>query len=490
MRGERLLMIATPILAMTAVALGLRLGARGDDRAAVVYGAPASGAGTGLAWQVATFHEVAGAREPLALSDVEVVARAADREARWRGSTNDDGIAEVLLALPPAAVVDLEVRAGGAVLAGGRAEVASSEAGFPASAWAPFARREGRLALDVAVLGQRVASGFSATIWVRAADAATRAALVNVTIDPENDSSLSSSPGVITDERGWARVVATPMGHAVALVVHARAPDGRTGEWAGALLVSPGAPDLTANDRYGPDEQPSLDIVAPNLRSRAYVEIDDARGRAWGAAVALATEDGAMPHARVRAPRLAPGLYWAIASSDPMGAALLGPGTIARPFFVASSDEAALAFGTDAEACALPRDARDIARVLGACLARTRPIAHPRAVAIEGFSERHAVDRRRAAAGLSVALGAIGVAVVLEAILVLRAWHSARAQLRTASRGENESENESESESENESESESENESVRTERAWNVVVALLVALLGFGLLAALLIRAG
>jgi hypothetical protein len=476
MRVERVLLVATPVVAMTAVALGLRLGARGDDRAAVVYEAPASAAGTGLAWQVGTFHEVAGAREPLALSDVEVVARAADREARWRGATNDDGIAEVLLALPPAPAVDLEVRSGGVLLAVGRAEVGSSPPELPASAWAPFARREGTLALDVAILGQRVASGFPATIWVRATDVATGGALAGVAIDPDNESSLSSSPGDLTDERGWARVVATPMGHAVALILHARAPDGRSGEWAGALFVSPGASALTASDRYTPDREPSFDIVAPNLRSRAYVEIDDARGRAWGAAVALAMQDDEMPHARVWAPRLAAGLYWAIASSDPMGAGLLGPGSIARPFFVASSDEAALAFGTDRQACALPRDARDVGRVLGACLARTRAIAHPRQIAIEGFAVRHEVDRRRAAAGLSVALGAIAVAVVLEATLLLRAWHSARARLRSASWSEGASE--------------SERETVQTERAWNVVVALLVALLGFGLLAALLIRSG
>jgi hypothetical protein len=45
--GERLLLLATPVVAMAAVALGLRVGAGGGMRAAVVYGAPESGAGTG-----------------------------------------------------------------------------------------------------------------------------------------------------------------------------------------------------------------------------------------------------------------------------------------------------------------------------------------------------------------------------------------------------------------------------------------------------------
>lgn len=481
-RVERVLLLVAPALAMTAVALGLGFGARSDERAAVVYGAPPSAAGTGLAWQVATFREVHGAREPLALTQVVVVARPEkdgapepEDEVRWTGATNEDGMAEMLLPLPPTPAVELEVRSGGALLARGRAQIESGPRAPRLPAWAPFARREGAVVLDVAVVGQRVASGFPASLWVRATDATTHAALAGVTVTPESDGALSSAPGgALTDGRGWASVVATPMGHAVALIVHARAQDGRTGDWAGALFVSPGAAGLTASDRYAPDEQPAFDVVAPNLRTTSYVEIDDARGRAWGAIVPLATQEGAMPRASVRAPRLAAGLYWVLASSDPMGAALLGPGTIARPFFVAASDDAALAMGPDPETCAAPHTTLEAGHALGPCLALAGASTVARWVALEGFAEQHAHDRRKAAAGLAVALGSIGIAVVLETILLMRAWHSARAGLRAATTGEGADAA----------------VGVQMERAGNVVVALLVALLGFGLLAALLVRTG
>jgi hypothetical protein len=261
------------------------------------------------------------------------------------------------------------------------------------------------------------------------------------------------------------------MGYGVALLLHAHGPDGKTGDWAGALFVSPGAAQIVARDRYAPEEQPLLDVVVPNVRRIAYLEIDDARGRAWGAALPLETSDGAMPRAGVRAPKLAPGLYWAVASSDPTGAAQLGPGSIARPFFVAESDEAALAFGTDAE-CSPPRDPREVHRVLGVCLALAGATAIPRWTALDGFAEKRSRDARRRARGLSIALGAIAVAMLLETLLLLRAAHGARVRLLASTSEEREA------------------LGAPGGRAGNVGIALLVALLGFALLAAFLARGG
>jgi hypothetical protein len=473
-QGERVLLLATPIVAMAAVALGLRVGAGGRVRAAVVYGAPESDAGTGLAWQVVAFDEDHGTREPVALAEIDVTARAGGREARWVGSTNEDGAAEMLLPMPSAQALSLDVRAGGELLAGGGASVPATIArSAPASAWARFARREGAIALDVAVLGQRVASGFPASIWVRATDAVTRAPLGNATIEPEGDASLSPATAAAhTDTRGWAHVVATPTGYGVALMLHARATREKTGDWAGALLVSPGAAQLVARDRYLPDEEPTIDVVVPNVRTSAYMEIDDARGRAWAASVWLVTSQGEAPHARVRVPRLAPGLYWAVASSDPAAGALLGPGTIVRPFFVAASDEAALALGTDKDECAPPRDPREFPRVLKVCLALAGATPVPRWTALEGFSAQHARNARRRSCGLAIALGAIAIAMFLETILLLRAAHAARMRLREATSEEREA------------------LGAGVGRAGNVGIALFVALLGLALLGAFLERAG
>jgi hypothetical protein len=473
-RGERLLLVVTPMIAMAAVALGLRVGAGHAVRAAIVYGAPRSNAGTGLAWQLATFEEDHGMREPVAIAEVDVTVRSAAGEAHWRGATNEDGTAEVLLSVPNVAGMSFDVRAGSTVLASGDASApVASVRPPPGTAWTRFAKREGAIALDVAVLGQRVASGFPASIWVRATDGATRAPVVGASIETERDPSLAAGATTVqTDARGWGHVVATPVGHAVALTLHARAADGRTGDWAGALLVSPGAAQIAMHDRFAPDEEPAIDVVLPNVRTTEYVEIDDAHGRAWASSVALTGSDISMPRASIRAPRLASGLYWAVASSDPAGAAQLSPGTIVRPFFVAPSDESALVLGTDEQACASPRDSREMPRVLAACLALAGATAVPRWTALNGFAAQHARDAQKRASGLAIALGAIAVAMLLETLLLLHVAHAARMRLRAATLDEREAVD------------------TRGERASKMGIALLVALLGFALLAAFLVRAG
>jgi hypothetical protein len=462
-------MLGAPVVALAAVAAGLDYGAPSDERSAVVYASAASRAGTGLAWQVETLEESHGSLAPIALADVTVTAREETGEAHWGGATNEDGVAEVVLPLAAPGSVEVDVRASGALLAAGRVEVPAPSLRRASSGWARFARREGSIALDVAVMGQRVAAGFPAVLWVRASDAGTHAAMAGVELGVEDDSSLGRIGADRTDARGWARLSATPVGHVASLVLHARAADGRAGDWAGALFVSPGAPEILARDRYGIDEAPTFEVVAPDLRKVTYVEVDDASGRAWGASLPLSSEGGSMPRASVTAPRLSPGLYWAVASSHPAAAATMGPGTMARPFLVAASDEAALAFGSDPGECALV-GAVPTSRVLGACLALTDPTPAARWKALEGLPERRSRDAQRRGAGLSIGLGAIAVAVLLEVLLLARASHRGRAELRADASG-----------------------AVTVEgpgRAWDLAVGLLVALLGFGLLAALLVRAG
>lgn len=472
--GERLGLILTPFAAMAAVALGLRLGAGSDVRAAVVYGAPSSGAATGLAWQVMAFREESAAREPMRDADLDVVARAGTRTVSWHGRTSEDGVAEMLLALPSADGMSLEVRSGTTLLARGDAAPMPEHERvvglYPA--WARFARREGAISLDVAVLGQRVAPGFPAHLWVRAADATTHAPVAGISVDIDDDPSLAiSQAGALTDSRGWAHLAATPVGLAVALTLRARALDGRTGEWVGGLFVSPGAASLETRVRWAPGEEPEVDVFAPTDWANAYVEIDDARGRAWAAAVPLAARPGYAAAAGMRVPKLAPGLYWAVASHAPGAAAELGPGTTVRPFFVASSDNAALAFGLDPTECTPPRDVRETARAVSVCLALAAAAPLPRWTALEGFSMKHAHDEERRAHGLAVALGALLAAVLLEGALLLRSAAKARLQFAEHNDG-------------------GDARATRLGRAWTLATALLVALLGFLLLSALLLRSG
>lgn len=475
-RFERLLMMATPMVAMVTVALGLRFGAGDAVRSAVLYGAPPSHAATGLAWQLVVFDEDRKLREPAAHLDVDIVAHGRTGDARWHGQTNEDGVAEVQLPFVDADA-HFEVRAGNAVLAVGDAKPAPSmpptPVDVPSSPWAPFARREGPIALDVAILGQRVATGFPVQMWVLATDAATRAPLAGVSIEPQAQTSfVPATSRATTDARGWAHLGATPVGHVIDVDLDARAPDGRAGQWVGNLYVSPGAAQLAMDERIAPEQEPVIDVVVPTARTTAYLEIDDAHGRAWAAAVPVAGGPGQQPQATVRAPRLSPGLYWVVAADDAAGAAALGPGTIARPFFVAASDESALAFGTDRDRCAPPADPRNAARAVSVCLALAAASPTPRWTALEGFSMQRARDADRRSLGLAVALGGIGVAVLLEALLLLRAARHARTRLREA-----------------------DDEAVATpvdrlSRVLTVGLAVLVALMGFALLAAFLVRVG
>jgi hypothetical protein len=474
-RLERLLLVLTPAVAMAAVALGLRLGAPDGLRAAVVYGAPPAAAGTGLAWQVIVFDEDHGAREPAAGVPLDVVVGTSSANAppTWSGVTNDDGVAEALLdrTRVPGETVALEVRSGRDVLARGNAEAPPLQA--PAArrgGWLRFARRDGAITLDVALLGQRAAPGFPAELWVHATDATTHAPVGRVAIALASDSSVDLiGPSIEpTDTRGWTRVAVIPVGLAVTATLEARSRDGRSGTWTGGIFMSPGAPELDTRLRWSPGEAVAIDVTMPTVRPIAYVEIDDARGRAWATALPLEGRADGTSHAAVVARDLAPGLYWAVASADAGGARAANDasgadaaaawiaGTTARPFVVAANDEAALGFGSDPLACAPPRDPRETASALSACLALADLSPVRRWVALDGFVAGRALDRAARSRGLAVALGALAIAVLLEGTLLWRAGRGADGRERSRRR--------------------------------TVAVAILVGLLGFALLAAFIVR--
>jgi len=467
---EKLLLVLVPFVAIVAVAVGLRVGAPNSVRSVVVYGAPSAGT-SGLAWQLVAFDEDNGARWPAAGVDLEAFARVGDTTARWRGRTNQDGAAEAQLALKASEGMRLEVRSGERLLAQGLVSFpAKLDTIVPPPVWMPFARRIGPALLDVAVLGQRVAPGFPASLWVRATDASTHARLAGVELAADRDASLLSALAMgPTTAGGWAEVRVKAVGLAVSLTLHARTPDGRTGDWEGGLHMSPGAAMLSTRVRWLPDEEPEIEIVAPSTQRIAYVEIDNARGRGWATTLSLTGDPDGTTRARVRVPKLSPGLYQAAVAADPMGATRLEQGTSVRPFFVAWSDQAAFAFGEDAIECVPPSDSRETAPALAACLAMTVSTPVPRWMALDGFSAQRANEAHARLIGLAIALGAILVAVLLEGTLVLRAAVSSRVRLSATGA--------------------SSKSDQTVARISGVAVALFVALLGFALFAAFLTRA-
>jgi hypothetical protein len=146
-----------------------------------------------------------------------------------------------------------------------------------------------------------------------------------------------------------------------------------------------------------------LRFSVPEASKRLYVEVEDAHGRDFAAAL-----DVTLGAATAEIPRLLPGLYWLVTSSDPRGAELLTGSTVARPFRVGAPS-----FSVLAEL---------------ATLVELVPPKASRTLVLDGLrapKERATRARRR---GLAIALGALGIGGALELFLLARA--SARARRR------------------------------------------------------------
>src|SRR5580658_2948708 len=480
MNVERWLLALTPAVAVATVALGLRVGAPSKVRAAIVYATSKPLTAGTRAFSIFVFREDDGAREPVVGLPLRVQARTADDGARWKGITNEDGVAECVVPVGlPATVMELWVSGGDEILAhGAPVERPPTDTTRPPSPWMASVRREGEIAIDAVLVGERAAPRFPATIWVHAQDRATGRPIDHARVELEGDESLTPHLATATTVRqGWASIVTTPLGLAVTVTLRARgrldSGDGPEvlGEWVGPFPMAPGAARVDTPARWSPGEEIEIDLTEPTPWRAAYLEIDDARGCAWAG-----TASGGVPRPDgglilgLHVPPLPPGLYWAVASAAPF-ASTEGETRIAyRAFFVAPSDDAALALGTDAQACAPPSDPRDAVRALGPCLALSarRPIE--RWVALDGFVEPRSRDRQARATGLHIALVGLLVAALLEGALLLRGAARARVRLRE------------------ETSDERAPPGLAASRAWTVMVTVLVALLGFALLAAFLFR--
>jgi hypothetical protein len=474
-RTEKALALATPFVALATLAAGMRLGAPRAVHAAEVFGAPAAAAGTGFTFQVIAFEDDHGARTPLASTLLQVTAGTGATATRAVERTNDDGVAEVRFAIPSPPDRIAVTTADGRVLAEGelrRPSASSDERPAAAGAWLPFARRTGTLRIDVALVGQRAAPGFAATLAARVRDAATGTPTPAVDVSIAGDASVTASLGGRTDSLGWAVLRATPVGLAVSIEIDARSPRGADGTWVGGLVMAPGGAGIVARTRYSPDVPAEIAVDVPTARATEYVEVDDARGRAWAAALDVSATPGAPTRTAVALPKLAPGLYWAIAASTADGASAFPPSTTWRPFFVASSDDAALAIGRDALGCDPRRDARELAGALESCLALAAPAPVPRSLLVDGAPFERARLARSRMHGVVLGLAALFVAAILEVTLLLRAARAGRSALAGAN------------------EPGGARDPIGSRFILGVCVAVFVALLGFALLAVFVARAG
>jgi hypothetical protein len=480
-RLERGAIVVVPLVAVATMALGLRIGASPAVRAAVVYGAPPGAAEERLAWQILTIFDDRGVREAIPMNGVSVIATAKGKEARWEGATNADGVAEVALDLPavgPGELVHLKV-----VAEGEKTPLAEGFATWPAvmpdrhapseRLFAHASKQDGDLWVEVAVYGQRLAPGFPSSVWVHVRDLATdrgvRGARLFAEPDPglalerdparENDPARDPSAPIATaDDAGWIHLAATAQIHVVALGLRAETPTGvvppKHGSWYGGLPVAPGGVHVPMPLAIPAGTPHGFQVFVSTVLPRVYAEIDDDVGRVDGAVLPVSSGDfGA--HASFDVPALKPGTYWLVTSGEPHGGETLTGSAIAHPFEVED-----------------PQDPDEAARATsrGSRLATLAPPSFTRFVALDGLPGKRHADGGRHRRGLFLAFGSLFVAAALEALLILRGVERARREIARVAAMLDEDQSRLE----------------RRFSATSVIIGLLLALLGFALLAALL----
>jgi hypothetical protein len=461
-RFERLALVMTPIVALATVALSLRAGATSRSRGALVYGAPPAGGRSGIACQIVTTADETGVREIVPISGIDIAASSKGHEAHWHGSTNRDGIGEAWLPLPQVtwgdAIVLTATAEGGETLARGSFvwPESSSRVGTQEAPVRPM-QRHGDLWLDVFVNAGRLPPGFESEVLVRARQGASGGPIRDVLLSAVPEPGLSiPQPVARTDVDGWAelRVTADYLLASFSLSASAPSPDSRTGEWQGALPVAPGGAFVRLPSSVPAGQPWPIEVDLANASPRMYVEVDDAAGRDFGGALDVEqTSRGGV--ARALLPALASGRYWLVTSVDPRGATTLSGGTLARPFLVGDV------------ASSVQRSPE---------LAIQSPPPFTRFLAVDGMARHRGAGDARRRRGLVAALGSLAVAACLEILLVLRASHRAKRQLVALS----------------EATEDAGGAAVKSDfgRA-GVMILVLVSLLGFALVAALLlVRSG
>jgi hypothetical protein len=277
--------------------------------------------------------------------------------------------------------------------------------------------------------------GFPGSVWVRATDAAGQP-LESVTLAVEPEPGLEvTNARATTCASGWAEILVTPTFHTAGVSIHARA-EGADGLWYGAVPVIGGGSFVALPSRLEPNTLRTVDVHGAKTRGPIYVELDDGHGR-------IRAEVLESPRGAFEIPPLAAGTYWLVTSSEPSGAEALAGGAGAVPFVVEPPG----------------RPSCDI----GAALALATPAGFPRTIGLDGFAAQRGHARKRQRLGATIGVSALAIGAMLETLLLLRAAKQGAAlSPRLTKRA----------------------------PAMSLAMALLAALLGFALLAALVLYRG
>jgi hypothetical protein len=407
--NERIVIVGVAAASIAIVAIGLRVGAADEIRAAIVIGAPPPREGGRIAWQVRTQDDDGHTREAAALP-ISVTLRARGTKSVVHTATNVDGVAEIAADVPGIVFgdrVEIEVRdEHGGMLARGVATWPSTPA-KPAiieHAIARPTRSEGALRMHVAVFGGELATGKPGHLWVAmdASGESPRNPKIEATPDLGLDVVTPWAPpkDPLCAHAGALELVAR--GHLGGVVLHAKDDLGREGEWYGSIPIGAGAMHVVA-PLFAEKGPVTISITSASARALAYVELDDDAGRAEATALPLTGEP---PHADLTFHPRSDGRSFIVVSGEPDGATAIGGATRAIPIWIGPH----------------PPCESDLAEVSAQ--------AFPRFVALDGFVEKKSILAARRKRGRMIALGALALGSLLETLLLLRAAREGRRRLR------------------------------------------------------------
>lgn len=351
-------MLRRLLLVLPAVAVGIVLwavlstGWPAPVLIARVVGGPTLGT-TSLSWRLSVQRLSAERLEPSPGLDVRVSVDSGSERAVWAGTTDGAGEVEAVLRLtrPLAGAAHVRVEASeGQLLAVGDVELDDKtwrQGARRQSLWVP-GRQQGELWLRVSPMEGTFAVPFTSELLIEVTGGATHRepapgavsayqGIAGVTLEAELSGAERSDPTapLRTDENGRVRLGLRPQEHAILLQLRARTPaegvavgqdepaglrfqphadsSPSTGEWFGALPVTPGALHAALDGTR-------LIVRSPIPRERAYVSLVDEQHRLAGYTLALApdAEGGASASVQLDSELLAhsPELY-AVVSSEP-----------------------------------------------------------------------------------------------------------------------------------------------------------------------------
>jgi hypothetical protein len=406
--NERFFIVGVAAASIAIVAIGLRIGAADEIRAAIVIGAPPPREGGRIAWQVRTQDDDGHTRVAAALP-IKVTLRARGKENAFQVATNVDGVAEIAADVPGLVFgdrVELDVRdeQGGVLARGVVTWPAPMKPTILEHAIARPTRSEGALRMHVAVFGGALAPGQPGSLWITTE--ASGESPRNPRIEATPDLGLEVfSPYAPPKDPSCARAGSLELmaqGHLGGIALHAKDDLGREGDWYGAIPIGAGAMHVLAP--HSADKGTlTISITSASARSLAYVELDDDAGRSEALALPLAGEP---PHADATFHPRANGRNFIVVSGEPDGATTVFGATRAIPIWI----------GPNA-----PCESE---------LAEVSPQAFPRFIALDGFVEKKVILAARRKRGRMIALGALALGSLLETLLLLRAAREGRKRLR------------------------------------------------------------